>query len=192
MRLNISQNEADLVVKPARNSGLVDRIATRRPKREKIIPVFAWVSFLSFTWTLYHFAYNLPSWALNHSLIGILSILSYSMMFDLLEASLITLALVLVSMILPAGWMSRRFPAQSFLIVMTILALILSGHRERSGTLVEVLLVAAGVILNVLVIRVERFDRSLENLVSRFVAFLYIYIPLSAVGTIVALVRNLF
>lgn len=188
----ISQNEVDPKVKPARISDLAGCIASRRPKREQIIPVFAWVSFLSFTWTLYHLAYNLPSWTLNYSFIGILSIFSYSMMFDLLEALLVTLALVLVSTILPPGWMSRRFPAQGFVIIMAVFGLILLGYKARQQPQIEVLLIVAAVILNILVIRVEKINTCLENLAGRFAAFLYIYIPLSVIGTIVVLVRNLF
>jgi len=189
---NITQNEADLVVKSARISGLTGYVAARCPKKEQIIPVFAWVSFLSFTWTLYQFAYYLPSWTLNFSSIGIFSILSYSVMFDLMEALLMTLALVVVSMILPPGWVSRRFPAQGFVIVVTMLSLILAGNGEEKGPLLQFLFVAAGVITNILVIRVEKLNKYLENLVGRFVVFLYLYIPLSVIGTILVLVRNLF
>lgn len=144
-----------------------------------------------------------------HSLSFIAAVFFYMMAFALLECVLVTGFLVIVSMILPSGWLRQGFAYKGFLVILvTAIGMIeyqnyytidfVGNMMHNSYSFLQPILIgllisiaALGGLL-VLFGRVERLQKLLVALVERFKIFNYVYLPLGLLGFVVVLVRNLF
>jgi hypothetical protein len=188
MGLLIVSQDRLILIEITRMIELIKRIS---PDRSQLIPVFAWISFLLFSWTLYGFLYRLSSWLLYLSFVDILSILSYSVVFAFFESVIVLLFLILLSLVLPAHWYRWRFQAQSFVNIFILFFVVRISIKSTNQILLNLLMLIAFPIINILIIRLEKLNKVIERIEDRFVVFLYVYIPLSGIGLVVVLLRNI-
>ena len=122
------------------------------------------------------------------------------MAFSLLESLVVTGVLVIMSVILPAGWLRNRFALKGFifLFVATAAAIVFQNLLPEQyppiwtlwvSLLLPLLLV---VFLIVWVHSRPRLENILVNIQDRLMVMLFIYTPIGLFSLVVVLVRNLF
>jgi hypothetical protein len=187
---------------------LTDIIQARLPARRDILLVFGVVLFVVFGWSIRGFFYKLPAFSLYFGVGANLAILSYMMAFALLESVLVTGLLVLLSALLPAGWLKSGFAYKGFLIILvSTIAMILFQGYYSSNFLKDILAgqtypfppFLRGAIGSVLALAAllwlfhwkPQLQRYVLDVVERLSLFTYIYVPLGIIGLLVVLVRNI-
>ena len=183
---------------------LVVDLRTRFPARQDILPVFAVIAVVVYSWTLYRLAYFIPGWLKAMTLGESLAVAAYGFVFDLFESLLILLALLCLAFILPARLFREKFTSQSVIIVlvMAVAAITLQDNiaifydsqpdQFRYALLGALLFFVVLWLLSfILAHRIGAFDRWLRSLADRAIVFLYLYVPLSIIGLLVVFVRNL-
>jgi hypothetical protein len=172
----------------------------RLPDKRNIVIVFSVAMFLVYTWTLYTSFWKLPSWLFFLQVGEILSIYAYAFVVNFIESILLLLLVLVPAILLPRPWWTDTFISKGFallLIVLASTALHISLYRTPDTRAVFVSgqftwwigtsLIA--VFLTWLVGRVKWVRSGLENIADRFVVFLYIYLPLTALALLIVLVR---
>lgn len=189
-------------------TSFIQFIRSRLPARREVLLVFGAVLFAVFGWSIRGFFYKLPSFTLYFGVSSNLAILSYMMAFALLESMLMTGLLVLLSAVLPSGWLKSGFAYKGFLIILVAtLAMILFEDYYRVAFLKDIaagqtypfppfLRGAAGSVLALglllwLVHWKPRLQRYVLDILERMSLFTYVYVPLGLIGLVVVLVRNL-
>ncbi len=173
----------------------------RFPKLNEILPVLAFTSFLVYGRMFYVFVWKMPSWLKFLTAEEILSGISYSLAFDLLESLSLTLLLVAISFILPSPWFRDVFVTRSTWL-MTVWMVSLMIYFDRLSKLgldfliwlipwtavtLIVALLAAFFAANVRVMH-----RAALWIADRTIVFLFLFIPASLVGAVVVATRNIF
>jgi hypothetical protein len=183
----------------------MQKLKSKIPTRQEFFTVFSVIVFVVFSWTLYRMFYQVPSWLFYLSLTDILIILAYVLAFALLESLFLLGILILLTFFYPAKLYREKIVAQSVLIllVFTIAAVIYQGNvgMLKKWGLVELILFTltflASLTLLILVAsflldRFAIFKRLLVSFAERMTVFAWIYVPLSVLGLVVVLVRNVF
>ena len=162
--------------------------------------MFAVAMFLVYTWTLYNSFWKLPSWLFFLQVGEILSIYAYAFVVNFLESAILLLIAFLPAILLPRRWWTDTFIAKGFVFILVILGsavLHMSLFRTPDTRAVFVsgqpvwwvitLLIA--VLLTWLAGKVNWMRKGLETIADRFLVFLYVYLPLTAVSFLVILAR---
>lgn len=174
----------------------------RFPNLRQVTPVFALTVMLIYGWTMYRMLEKLPSWLLYLRPYEILSNFSYAFVFNFLECVVVTSLVTLMGALLPVQ--SRR---EHFIAFGSALSLLGVGYLMylawRVGAskanlfpweifsrspLVLVAILLAAFFLSYL----KPVKKFLEIFSDRALIFLYVFMPLSAIGFVVLLVNNLF
>lgn len=175
------------------------------PPKNQIWPVFAIIVFIDFSWVLYRFFFQVPSWLYYMRASNLLILLVYTLSFALIE-SLLVLGLVLIlCMIMPGRFFRDNFiPQGSILVfVITLIAFVLRQRIEEfskmeSWILIAIPLVVILVLVSTIVITslfLNRFSlvkKWISTLAVQMTIFLYVYPPLGIVSLLVVVVRNIF
>ncbi len=172
----------------------------RFPPSKSIIPVFAVIVFMIYAWTIVHFLWALPSLFYYLNLGEILAVLSYRILVDLVESLAMIGVLLVASFVLPPrilrdAFIARGVAASAILIGSVMLfwdrftAVGLSLANYAPLWLVVTLGATLG--LSFLAAKVRFLSAGLEFLSDRFIVFLYILMPLTALALVDVLVRNL-
>ena len=137
---------------------------------------------------------------MRYAAVEIFAIFSYMMAFAFVESTLVFVALVLVSTILPKKWLREGFSYKGFLIVLVgSIAFIryqtfLGGELPAAKTVF--LLAGESILVLICLILLFHFVKWLQailvSIAERFTVFAYLYIPLGFLGLIVVVLRNLF
>ena len=156
--------------------------------------------FLVYTWTLFTSFWKLPSWLFFLKVGEILSIYAYAFLVNFAESILLLIVALFLALALPRGWWSDVFVPRGFILILTILAsavLHLTLYRTpdtrpafvdgQSVWWLVTLLIA--VFLTWLAGRVSWMRSGLESIADRFVVFLYVYLPLTALALLTVLAR---
>ena len=179
---------------------MLNALHHRIPDKRNIVTVFAVAMFLVYTWTLYSSFWKLPSWLFFLQVGEILSIYAYAFVVNFMESILLILIVLLPAVLLPRSWWTDTFIAKASALILIILGsavLHMSLYRTpdtradfingQSSWWIGTLLIAA--ILTWLAGRVKWIRSGLENVADRFVVFLYIYLPLTAIALLIVLAR---
>ena len=174
----------------------------RIPDKKNIVTVFAFAMFLVYTWTLYTSFWKLPSWLFFLQVREIVSIYAYAFVVNFLESIVLILIALLPALFLPRSWWADTFIPKGLTLILIVLSsalLHLSLYRTpdtraafvhgQSAWWVITLLFCT--LLTWLVGRVPWMRSGLETLADRFIVFLYIYLPLTAVAFLIVLTRIL-
>ena len=176
------------------------KIPNKIPRWEKIIPVFAVIVMMLYTWSLLHFFWRLPSW-LNFSTLGQIAILfSYMVNVNLIESILVLLGLIVLCVIFPSTWFYDQFVTKGVSLtllglggLMTLNQYMLDDILSPEKMLIKfAAFIAAVFILTYLIDRVSILKKGLEELANRMVVFLYIWMPISALSLLSMAIRNIF
>ncbi len=177
-------------------------LRNRIPRLQQIAPVFAVVCMLIYGWTTYRFIQKLPSWLLYLNVQEILSNYSHTLVFNFLEALLITCLVILLNFLLPAKLFMDMFVARASLLAafglgyLIFLALAV-GQSKLSQFPQELFRWAPLVFAVILLLAIYlphnlRIRKSVEFFADRAVIFLYVLLPLTALGGLMFLAGNLF
>lgn len=172
----------------------------RLPPRSHLTSLLASCVFLLYTWSILRFFYAAPGWLLFLPPGEVLGIFAYTLGNALLESLLVLLLLVVLAVLLPAAWFRDRLVAQGTVLLLisgfwsVVFQLIYASNPKWAPNkmlLWSVLFVLSAVISNLLVYRLEGFEKALDALVERLTVFLYFYIPMGLLGLAVVVIRNL-
>jgi hypothetical protein len=165
------------------------------PKIQQILSVYGLVVMLVYGWTIYWFAWNLPSWLGFMTLRDILGILAYSFVVNFFESCAVLIALMFFGAILPKNWLRGDFIVVGgfvviYFLIFTMFLLYNFVYLPQLGKSVAV----AFLLFVIVQYAVKRFRFTrvvIEWLADRSVVFLYISIPATVAGLIVVLARNI-
>lgn len=159
--------------------------------------------FLVYTWTLYSSFWKLPSWLFFLRIGEILSIYAYAFVVNFLESLLLLFIAFLPTLLLPRSWWADTFIAKGLVLIFVILgsaALHLSLYPTPdtrpefvSGQFTWwIVTLLFAIILTWAAGSVKWIRSGLEAVADRFVVFLYIYLPLTALAFLIVIVRIFF
>jgi hypothetical protein len=172
----------------------------RFPSFTDILPLYALIAVMSYSWTVSKFLWKLPSWLLYLTPGEALSIFAYVMVSALLESMLILGVLLLASLILPGRIFKDAFVVRGTWFVMIfygslMIYLTLYADYQHALDAYWMIWLAGSTLLGFLAAFLSmrlRFARSFALWISdRFIVFLFILIPVSMVSILVVLIRNL-
>ena len=83
------------------------------PTRQDLVYAYLACLFPIQVWSFYNVLREVPAWLLQMNIWDLIGVISYTQMFVLLESIIIFLSLILLSIILPAGWFRNKFVALS-------------------------------------------------------------------------------
>lgn len=181
----------------------MEKLFARLPERRSILGVYATAMFLVYGWTLIASFWKVPSWLYSLRLGDILSVYAYSFVIDFVESLLLVGIALFVGALLPTRWWNARFAAYGTLWILILMgSMMLRLYTNRSPDTWEGFVSGQGgwwgstfllaLAINLLVARISLFRRALEDLAERLVVFIYIYIPLTVLATLVVFGRILF
>jgi hypothetical protein len=155
--------------------------------------------FVCFSWSILGFFNKLSSFLLYFTLADIAAIFAYMMAFALLESVTATGILVLLSALLPSGWLRNGFAYKGLviLVIATIDALVLqkSLGDVYPSTLTLLLLSTVPLLLIVVLIgllhSMPRVQDLLLTVQDRFLILLFVYLPIGIISLIAVTFRNL-
>ena len=174
---------------------------SRFPKFAEILPVYSVIATLVYGWELYRFAYRVPSWLHYVTMGELFGIFSYTMLQGLFESLLLLGILLLVCAMLPPRFFKDEFVVRGTAISLTFLGAIITYlvlfealgpeyiNRIELWTLGNFLFT---ILFAWLAGRVRFLGAAMLWLSDRLLVFLFLLMPLSAIGVIVVLVRNIF
>jgi hypothetical protein len=174
-------------------------LKNRLPAFQDVLAVYGLIVLLIYGWTIYWYLWKLPSWLYFLSLPEILFVYTYAAVLNFIE-TLIVIALPLaLCLALPVAWMRDRFVSRSVILVIVLLAalinyvnLMTSLLRIPPGLAFPTLLAAVVTAFLMFVAgRVGFIRKAIEEIASRSVIFVYIFLPLTALSFLVVLARNI-
>lgn len=179
---------------------MLKALHTRIPDKKNIVAVYAVAMFLVYTWTVFTSFWKLPSWMFFLGVDEIVSIYAYAFLVNFIESILLFSLVFLAALSLPHHWWTETFVARGFvLILVTLTSVVLHLTLYRTpdtrdvfvsgqyGWWVGTLVIA--IILTWVAGRIGWLRRALEEMADRFVVFLYIYLPLTALAFLIISVR---
>lgn len=172
-------------------------ISSRIPKRDEIIPVYAVIVLMVYSWTMLWFYYNLPGWLGFLNVGDVFGIFAYSMATNLLESLVVLAGIILFSMLLPRQWFRDAFVARGAGLAIAGLGLMMYVAKQFSTKEyypAEVVrwspAILAGILAAVFFLgKITFVRRAIEALADRAIIFLYLSIPISIISVITVLIR---
>jgi hypothetical protein len=172
----------------------------RLPKFQSLVPVYAVIVFMVYSWTIYIYIRFLPYWLRFLNVSEILAIFSYTMLSDFLESLSVVLFLLVFCTLLPAAFLRNAFEVRGTVMVVCLLGAIIvymDGYAEnRTPSLLSYILwslaiLAAALFLSFLAAKIRFVIPAVEWLSTNMTIFLYIYIPLTILSLLNVIFRNL-
>ncbi len=171
----------------------------RFPTRRELLFVFAACAFPVYSWSLVAFFDKLPSWLLFLKAWDLVGVFGYGQSIALMESLLLLAAIVVLAVILPRRFFADRFVAEGSMVALctALWAVALQINVDMVSSLSpKVLLLWLSlyfVPIAALWVSIRRFKRVelvFSTLADRLVVLLYVYLPLTAIGIVVVVVRN--
>ena len=174
-------------------------IRERFPTVSEMMPVYAMgLSILNF-WMLGHFFWKLSGWIYFQRVSDLLATLAYAFATTFGESLAVILGIILLAAILPKAWFGEAFVARGATLVLLglgyvmIFAFQFQSKTDYPTAMVNITpwVLAAIFIVAYFAGRIPLTRRVLESIADRFLIFLYIFLPLSIIGLVAAILRNL-
>jgi hypothetical protein len=179
---------------------MISAIKSRLPQGKEILPVYAVIVFFLLGWATLAFFWKFPAW-LNYLTLGEVVVLYlYAAFTEFLESLVYLFFLLLLCTLLPSKLLKDNFPVRGTLAAVALPGLILLTDylimfREFAAWQAAL---AALVIVCVLVMlliwlsgKYRAVEKGLLAFGDRTILFLYLYIPLMIVSSVVVLARML-
>jgi hypothetical protein len=170
----------------------------RFPPREQIMLVFASIAFPQYTWTTFWVLDYLPSWLKSMTFWETIPINAYAYAWVFLESLVILFILLMLAISMPEKWFRRNFVSKSSLAVWLIFMFSFATQLKNTnkfdfmaGIKPEIILLVSALISFFLLSKSQKFHDIIISITDRLTVFLYIYIPISAISTIIVLYNNL-
>jgi len=130
---------------------------------------------------------------------------AYVLSFALIESLVVLLAPLICSLVFPARFFKEKFVSQGSVVVFMLSTAAVLIQRKigliYKWELVEIIVYPSALLVALLVFivvfnyvleRMEILQSMIIKLAERMTVFLYIYIPLGLLGSVVVLLRNIF
>ena len=183
---------------PTRTGNFFSR---RIPPVAQILPVYAVIVLIVYTWTLLWFFWKVPGWLYFLNAGEILTELAYNLTVNFAESLVVLCGPLFLAIVLPRRWFYDVFVARGASLVMAVLGYMMfladqfknkSDYPTLSLQLWTVLLALAGIaVLVYLFGRFAVLRRIVEFIADRATIFVYILVPLSLLSLLVVIVRSI-
>jgi hypothetical protein len=179
---------------------MLRKVQARLPGTRSIVTVYAVAMFLVYTWTLYTSFWKLPSWLFFLPLGDIVSIYAYAFLVNFLESILLLAIAFLPVLLLPHGWWRDVFIARGCMLILIILGSAIMHFSLYSSPDVRpqfvsgqfrwwIVTFVVAILLTWLAGGMGWIRAGLENVADRFIVFLYVYPPLTALALLIVVAR---
>ncbi len=178
------------------------KITRKLPSKSQIIQVFAVISILIYGWTTYRLIQKLPSWLFYLHSSEIISNYSFTLAFNFLEALLVISLILMINFLLPARIFMDKFVARGSLLSIFNLGYLMylanAIGQSKSSQFPSALFKWAPLmflissLLAILLPFLQPVQKIADELADRAVVFLYLLLPLTALGLLLFLFINLF
>jgi hypothetical protein len=173
----------------------------RLPSLAQVLPVYAVIMVIVYTWTLLWFFWKVPSWLFFMNAGDLLAVIPYLFATNFAESLVVLCGPLLLSLVLPKTWFHDVFVARGAGLSIAALGYMMylanqfknkSDYPTLSLQLWSVLLAFAGIaVLGYLFGRFKILRRIMELISDRATIFVYILVPLSVLSLLVIIVRAL-
>lgn len=173
----------------------------RLPQARDILPVYAVIVTIVFSWSILAFIWKLPSWISFLNLGEILSISSYMLSVDLLESLFWLAVMLIIGMLLPSTALRDHFAVRGTIISflsLSSLALFINRYAEWEEALLNysVLWMVGTILISILMAYLSSRISSLASgalwVGERLTVFVFLYIPLAVISLLAVVIRNIF
>jgi hypothetical protein len=171
----------------------------RLPDFQAVLQVYAVIAVLFAGWTITAFLWKLPAWLLLLNLGEIFTLFSYAMSANLLESLIVLSLLLTICGLLPANILRRDFVVHGTILSVGLIGALMAfvGSEMQFGFERGLLLLIPPfvvlLLMGFLVSRASTYTRIRSValwLADRLVIFLFVVVPLFAVGSVYVLLRN--
>ncbi|NLE44267.1 MAG: hypothetical protein GX620_06065 [Chloroflexi bacterium] len=173
------------------------RLRRLLPARREAFLVLSISVVVVHTWSIVNVLRETPALILRLSLWELLGVFAYTLAFALFESLLLPVALVILSMLLPASWFRTRFAAHGAAVVLVTAAWAVVAHYSPdasilSGHALGIVLCTLSVALPLAFIHLKpAVARVARSLAERATVLTWPYLLLDILGILIVLGRNL-
>ncbi|HSM57161.1 MAG TPA: hypothetical protein VK879_13505 [Candidatus Sulfomarinibacteraceae bacterium] len=153
-----------------------------------------------YSWSIYHFLERFTGWLYYLTVWEIAGIFAYTQAFALIESLLVVAGVVLMALVLPRRLLRADLvPMGAAVILLSTLWAILAQYNDQvlRELSLPILLLWAGIYLTTIIAawfllyRSRRVKQLIHSVAERVSVLLYLYLPLSFLGLLIVLLRNL-
>jgi hypothetical protein len=147
-------------------------------------------------WGILNLLIDIPSWLFYYDYIELIGGVAYTLVFALIESSLVFFFVIAVRLLLPRRWAADWFVSFSILAVfeLTLTALLFQYFTVQGIYYKTELLLGSAVSILLTALLISKFDRLnhlVRSIASHFSILAYIYVFLDIVGLLIVIIRNL-
>ena len=181
-----------------------ERLESKLPSRQEVLPVCSVIVFIVFTWTLYRMFFQIPSLLFYMRVWDVLIIISYVLMFALFESVIVLGLLLIFSLVIPAKYFKDNFVAQGSTVVLMISMGAVALQRKMNimyrldgwELILYPFIFLAAIVFVIFVSsfiydRFKILPRIINTVAERMIVFVILYVPLSILGMLLVFVRNI-
>jgi len=178
----------------------LDALTSRLPAAEERRLSFGWSVFLVHLWAYFSLLDSLPAWLLRLNAWDLLGLASYVLSFALLESLAVWVGVLLVTAVLPSGWMKHACLWRSSLLLLTLAGWALLFHFYYGALVLNlsrwpVLLAVFALSLGLfwfLGARLHRWEAGLRSFLGRVLVLAWVYVCVDLLAMGIVLWRNVF
>ncbi len=175
---------------------MFNQILNRLPRRDQIVPVYAVIAFMMFSWMIAISLWKIPSWLYFQTFPEILAILAYAYAEIFVESLLILGVLLAICFLLPPKFLKDDFALRGIWTAFTVIGtmflyvdLLFQTSLPIGAWLIGALLLAS--LLSFASARIGWLAKAVLQIADRLIIFLYILIPVSLVSLLTVLILNI-
>jgi hypothetical protein len=181
-----------------------ERIESKLPSRQEVLPVLSVIVFIVFTWSLYRMFFQVPSLLFYMRVWDVLVISAYVLAFALFESMVVLGVLVIFSLVIPAKYFKDNFVAQGSTVVLTISMGAVALQRKMNimykldgwELILYPFIILAAIVFVIFAAsyiydRFKILPRIINTVAERMIVFVLLYVPLSVLGLLLVFVRNI-
>lgn len=171
----------------------------RLVSKDNAIIVFAAIIFIVHVWSIYNLLREIPAWILRLSSWDLAGVISYTLMFALVESIIVLVFLLVLAALLPGKIFRDKFVSIStvfiFLAAVWVVSFRYLEDRIRSWGMTGMLLLlalalATFVIAYLVVLKSEKADHMLNSLMQRVTLLSYLYLFIDITALVIVVSRN--
>jgi len=171
----------------------------RLPGTEDLRLVFVGTVFLIHVWAIINMFDALPAWILRMRAFDLIGVVSYVLVFALLESLVATGALILLAVILPGKLLREKFLAQgtSLLLVAGLWSIVVHFYYgDMVANRQYLFLWGAGFLVTTWFVywlagRIGKIDTILRTVLQRLEFLSFVYLLIDSLAIIVIIIRNI-
>lgn len=165
-----------------------------------MIVVFAVSVFVIHIWSIYNLLREIPAWILRLSYWELAGVISYTLLFALVESLIVLVFLIILAALLPARIFRDKFVSIStifvFLAAVWIIPVRFYEDTIRSWGMVGMLIVLSMALISfvisyLVVMKSQKVEKFIDSLMQRVTLLTYIYVIVDIIAVFVVVSRNL-